>query len=203
MKIKEVKRDDQKVSIILENDFCLEVLVSDYITMNLYEKEEFSQEECERIKLITETKMARIDALKFLSYKIRSSREVFLKLQTLNYTDEAIENAITGLIADKYIDDMDYAQRYARTKIKLKKISKKQLEFELLQKGISEEIINTLDDLADIDEYTDIKNILAKKYNINDLKDNKIRLKAMKYLYSKRYSTELIQGILEDLLRDI
>jgi len=116
------------------------------------------------------------------------------------YGNEIIELTIESLIKDKYLDDLDYARRYTRTKIKLNKISRKQLEIELAQKGIRDDIISAVDELDDIDEYGDIRKIVEKKYCIEELRDSKKKLKAMKYLYSKGYGTELIQKVIDEII---
>ena len=199
MKIKTIDRSNKNVNIIFEDESTLEVDESDYLTMTLYSREELSKEECEYIKRNYQIKKARIEAIKYVSYKIRSCKEVYQRLLKLDFDADIIRIVIESLIKDKYLDDLDYAQRYARTKIKLNKISRKQLEIELSQKGISDDMISSLQEIEEIDEYGDIKRLLLKKYNVNELLDSKIKLKAMKFLFSKGYGIELIKRAIEEV----
>lgn len=197
MRIVNVERLDGKFKISFEDESVLETSEEDYLSLCLYEREEITREEIQALKTNEFVKKARIDAIKFVSYKIRSCREVRQKLEKQGFNEEVIEETLKSLIKDRYLDDLDYARRYARTKIKLSKISKKQLEMELSQRGIREDIISEVSELDEIDEYGDIRRILDKKYNADELMDPKKKLKAMKYLYSKGYGTELIQKAID------
>lgn len=198
MKIVETTRIDGKFLIEFEDGYKLDVDDEEYFKFYIYDKSELSLEECENIKRNTLIKKARSESIKFISYKIRSSMEVKRKLQELGYEDEVIEKVISALKRGKYLDDFDYAGRYARTKIKTKTISRKQLEFELIQKGIEEEIINSVLETNSIDEYNDALKIATKKLSNKPL-DNKSKLKIMKHLYSKGYATELINRVVNEL----
>lgn len=202
--VKIVKQDrlEGKYNICFEDDSILEVNEEDYLTHCLYERDELSRDEIENIALNNNVKKARTDAIKFVSYKIRSCLEVRQRLQKLGYDNTVIETAIESLLKDKYLNDFDYAGRYARTKIKLGRISRKQLETELLQKGISDSIILSLEVFNEIDEYSDIMKIIYKKYSPNELLDQKMKLKAMKYLYSKGYGTEIITNAVEQVIKE-
>lgn len=198
MRIINVDRLDDKFKISFEDESVLEVLEDDYLSRCMYEREEMSKEEIDFFKKNELVKKARIDAIKYVSYKIRSCKEVRQKLEAQGFDEEIIAEAIETLIKDKYLDDLDYARRYARTKIKLGKISRKQLEIELSQKGIGDELIAEIAELDEINENEDIRKILAKKYSIDELMDQKKKLKAMKYLYSKGYGMELIQKAIDE-----
>jgi len=200
VKIISFEKLDGKMNLIFEDESKLEVTEEDYLSLCLYEREEMSRDEYDCINRNTQVKKARIDAIKFISYKIRACKEVYQRLEKLDYGNEIIELTIESLIKDKYLDDLDYARRYTRTKIKLNKISRKQLEIELAQKGIRDDIISAVDELDDIDEYGDIRKIVEKKYCIEELRDSKKKLKAMKYLYSKGYGTELIQKVIDEII---
>lgn len=202
MKIKEFKRNEEKVEIIFEDDSVLEMEEADYLSMCLYDREELSKDEISEIIYKHQIKRAKLDAVKFISYKIKSTYEVIRRLKELGYNDEVIDTVVDALTRDNYLNDRDYAERYARTKIKLKKLSKKQLEIELLQKGISDEIIGNLRELHEINEYGDVERLLLKKYRAENLKDGKLRLKAMKFLYSKGYEVELIQSVIDNVIEN-
>jgi regulatory protein len=197
LKIREINKKEQKVEIVFEDDSVLEMDEADYLTMCLYDREELLKEEISEIIYKSQVKKAKLDAVKFISYKIKSTYEVIRRLRELNYNNDVIDAVVEALTRDNYLNDRDYAERYARTKIKLKKISKKQLELELQQKGISDEIIANLRELYAIDEHSDIERLLLKKYRGSDLKDSKLRLKAIKFLYSKGYEVELIQSVID------
>lgn len=199
MKIKDINRGE-KVEIVFEDGSVLEVEEADYLAMCLYDREDLSKEECSEIIYKNQVKRAKLDAVKFISYKIKSTFEVVKKLKELGYDNTVIDSVVDALVKDNYLNDKDYAERYARTKIKLKKISKKQLELELQQKGISDEIIANLSELHEIDEHGDVERLLLKKYKADDLKDNKLRLKAMKFLYSKGYDSDIIQSIIDKVV---
>lgn len=79
-------------------------------------------------------------AMKHITHRDRSAMEIKEHLKKKEYEQEEIQDAVDYLLHMKYIDDKDYAQRYAQyTSQKGKGIIK--VKNDLTQKGISEEII--------------------------------------------------------------
>ncbi|EFI85284.1 recombination regulator RecX [Listeria grayi] len=80
-------------------------------------------------------------AIHFLSHRVRSEKEVreFLKKQEIE--NDQIEVILEMLVDRKYLDDEEFALLFVRTQIKTTLKGPKTIERELIEKGISKEII--------------------------------------------------------------
>jgi len=86
-------------------------------------------------------------ALRLLERKDYSRKELIDKLKNDGYTEELVEKIIEYIDSYHYLDDIRVAGSYIRSRMGYK--SKRELEYTLKQKGISEEEI----DLAILENY--------------------------------------------------
>jgi len=191
MKVLEIKKNKIKnmLDIYFDDDLILTMYEEDYYRMNLYEKEQFTYEDIEKIKDITEEKLARTYAMKLILYKKRTKKEIEDLLSKKDIKIDIINKVIQGLEADGYLDDILYAKKLIQ-KLALKNKSKKQVEVEFKLRGLDylKEIIDSYED----DEATLCK-IFNKKFLDKDLKDEKTRFKIYNFFRSKGFSNEVIR----------
>ena len=128
-------------------------------------------------------------ALKFILYKMRSEKEVRQYLSTKEASLEEIDEIITYLYHYHYLDDLQYAEAYARDKLRFNPIGKIKLRYELSLKGVSSSIIEeVLSEVLDDETEAEIAlNVLVKKRRINDDLYKKHR-----YLYTRGFSNSAI-----------
>lgn len=103
-----------------------------------------------------------------LAKKEYSERELYQKLLSKYKEREIIKSVIEKLIELGYLNDYDYAESY----INSHSYSKKKMEFMLLQKGISLDIIKDLLDSSEFQEIDEIKKQWKKLGNRDE--DKKI-----------------------------
>lgn len=80
-------------------------------------------------------------ALKFLSYRPRSTKELIESLKKRKAPKEIIEKIIQLLKDQEFLDDEEFARWWIEQRTSFKPRSKRVLKLELKQKGISEEVI--------------------------------------------------------------
>ena len=134
--------------------------------------------------------------LQYILYKKRTETEIRTKFS--NEDENSVEDAIDYFKELGYINDSEYVKRAVKEFIALKKMSIKELEYKISQKGVSKNIIdeyicNNKEELLNY-EINSAKSIIEKKRN--DIDKNKIR----DYLFKKGYMTESISIAFEDLL---
>ena len=122
-------------------------------------------------------------ALTFISSAVRTEKQIKDKLSKYGYLDEIIAKAIEKLKSYGYVNDEDYAKRFATTYKGVK--GKRLIKLELKQKGVSEKDAETA--LEDIESQQEACDRLAEKYLKNKEKDQKNILKCYKYLLSKGF----------------
>jgi regulatory protein len=193
------KRYKNRLSVYIDNNYSFSISEEDYICLNLYEKKEITQEELDNIKNNLIFRKAKSSALRYITSKLRSEKEVCTKLSQNGYTDDIIEKVVGELKSIGYINDELYAQKYIYDRSKLKPKSKKMLQFELKNRGISDEIIEG--SLAEwkVDDSTLAESLIRRKFGKYNLNDEKIVRRVYAFLQHRGFSFEIINGALNKL----
>ena len=193
------KRYSDMKKVFVDGEYCFSISEDDFMSLALYEKEEITNEEITNIKQIVNFKSAKGKAINYLSYKYRTKKEVYDKLTDLGYKEETVQTVINELISIGYINDKIYAQKFISDRIKLKPMSKKALEYELLSKGVSKQIISeTLDDY-ELDDYDLAFRIAKRKFSKYDIDDIKIQTKIFSFLAHKGFDSEVCCEVINKL----
>lgn len=80
-------------------------------------------------------------AVNFLSYRPRSEKEIRDKLNSKNSPQDITEKIINTLTQQKFLNDQEFARIWISNRTRINPKSKKLIKIELLQKGVSQEII--------------------------------------------------------------
>lgn len=136
-------------------------------------------------------------ALYFLRFRDYSEKEMQNKLK-LDFTDDAIENAIKKLKEQKLLDDEKFASKYADVLIFEKKFSKKMALYELTKKGIDKQISENIVDNIDIDEKDQIRDLISRKYN-DAYNNEKVKRRAIAFLQRHGYKIHDIFDVINNL----
>lgn len=83
-------------------------------------------------------------ALRFLSYRPRSEQEIRNKLKEKRAESEIIEKIVAKLKKYNFINDLEFAKKWAEERMQFKPRSWRLIKIELRHKGISEEIIESI-----------------------------------------------------------
>ncbi len=149
-------------------------------------------------KLSSDFDKAKSFAVKRLVIRHYSQKELELKLLSAGFDDGAIGKAIKELQSLGYINDELYARKFINDRLKLKPKAKRFLKYELMRKGITAEMADTLLDEYKIDEYEMAEMLLQKKFCRFDLDDAKIRIRAYNFLKNRGYDENIIKTLLPD-----
>ncbi len=133
--------------------------------------------------------------MKYVLFQKRTVQEVKNKCLTLNYDDEYIEEIIDYLIENGYLNDELYVMKYISSAVKLKKKSIQELRFDLLRRGINDELIKKYitSELYIYEEKVARELAKKKMKSCNDI------LKVKKYLANKGYSRKVINKVIDSL----
>lgn len=100
-------------------------------------------------------------AFALLEYRDRTEFELSRKLCERGYGADEIEKTVIFLKECRYLDDEAYAGRYIRSHAAKK--SRRQIRFDLEQKGVAREIIELILQEEEVDEDSQIRKLLLKK----------------------------------------
>lgn len=132
-------------------------------------------------------------------YQDRSHSEVEQKMKEYVLIPEAKEEILIFLIQENYLNEERFAKSYTRGKFYIKKWGKNKIKNSLLQKGITEKLIQkSFDEIAEKDYEKTLLDLIEKTIiTYKGLKDYQKKQKLIKFLISKGYEYELILKILE------
>lgn len=125
----------------------------------------------------------------------RTERSLRQKLTLDGYSEDIIEEAISYAKSFHYIDDSRYASNYIE--LHAKEAGRKKLKYDLLQKGISNDIVDSLLEESSIDETEQIENILQKKHYDAEFATDAQKRKMYGYLIRRGFRNSDIYEILD------
>lgn len=185
-----------KSKVFLEEDFAFVLYNGELRRYHLEEGDEMSQEQYKEVTEKILPKRGRERALYLLKYSDRTEQELRRKLSEGFYPPGVIDQVLDFLKEYHYIDDENYGRRYVETYSNRK--SRRQLQSDLQQKGLSRELITELLDDFPIDEESQIRVFLQKKHFDRASTTPKERAKLTAALGRKGFSFESIRKSMGD-----
>jgi regulatory protein len=146
--LKTQKRNSHRINVFLDGEFAIGL--SKATATQLQVGQEISESDITALLLNDKREIAYQQALKLISYRPRSEKEVRQNLNKHSIPTSIIEDTIDRLKTNGLIDDEKFALQWVENRIDFRPRSRHMLSFELKQKGITSEIIGQT--LADIDE---------------------------------------------------
>ena len=138
----------------------------------------------------------REQALKLLSFKDRTEKELRGRLGEKGYSEDEIEETIEFLKEYKYIDDASYARKYASDGIKLKGHGPGRIKTELLHKGIDRGTVEEVLEEMETDPREQIEELMERRFSSADLGNPKERNRIFGYFARRGYSPHDIWGVI-------
>jgi regulatory protein len=140
---------------------------------------------------------------RYCAYQERSHREVKAKLFEFGLSSAKVDEIISYLITEGFLNEERYAKAYAGGKFRIMKWGKLKIQRELESSGVSSR--NIARGLSEItsSEYSQTLLGLVKKKS-NEVEDDNIYKKknrVARFVMGKGYEPELVWEIVNDLIR--
>ena len=137
----------------------------------------------------------------YCAYQERCHQEVVNKLQELGMIPAAIDAIISSLIQNNYLNEMRFAQSFARGKFRIKKWGKNRILRELKRRNISNyNIKKGMEQISEEDYHTTFLELFEKrKKEVARLPIEHQKKKLISYLSYRGWETELIYDALRKL----
>lgn len=149
------------------------------------------------------TKDAALQKLQhYCAYQDRCHSEVRSKLLDLGVYGDTLEEIMSELIIEKFLDEERFARSYARGKFNLKKWGRQRIIRELKMRKISPYCIKkAMTEIEQEDYVKALIDILEKKIKQYSAKDNEYiaKQKTAKYAHSRGYEIGLVWELLREL----
>lgn len=141
-------------------------------------------------------------AVKYLSFKSRTSSEMIDYLKKKNVDEKIIADVMQKLGEYRYIDDAVYLKNYVENNRHLNYYGSRRMSQDLKKRGISDQLLLSLEDLFSKQDEYQCCEIVAKK-NLRILKGQTSAQKKKK-LYDKLgrmgYPTEMVLEVIKSLI---
>lgn len=145
------KRNKERVNVYLDDEFAFGLNLMD--AANLRKGQMLTADEIAVLTDDDAVHKAVERGIDFLSYRPRSIDEVRRNLIKKEIPESAVEEAIIRLQNLGYLDDEAFARFWIENRDTFKPMSPMALRFELRQKGITDNILDTLfDEMLDVED---------------------------------------------------
>lgn len=144
------QNNKERVNIFLDGEyaFALELMLA----AGLRKGQTLTDAEIAALQADDEKKRAYAAALGFLGQRARSQLEVEQRLKQREFSPAAIEQTVTRLQQEGYLDDATFGQQWVANRQRFRPRSERALRYELRRKGMEAPLIDEVLHEAEIDE---------------------------------------------------
>ncbi|WP_018613050.1 regulatory protein RecX [Segetibacter koreensis] len=137
----------------------------------------------------------------YCSYQERCHREVKDKLYSFGLRKNEVEELVSQLIENNYLNEERFAIQFAGGKFRMKQWGRKKIQYELQQKGVNSFIIKiALKELEEKKYLETLQKLAAAKWKALQDENKLVRQsKTNAYLLQKGYE----QGVISDVLKNL
>jgi len=146
--LKPQRRNKDRLSVYLDGEFAFGL--QEATAMGLFIGQDLTESEIEALKQADAVEWAKQTAYRLLSLRPRSTVEVRRHLQKKQVEDEVIDRVIDRLQELQLLDDNAFARYWVEQRETFKPRSRRALQYELFQKGLSRQVIEQA--IAEVDE---------------------------------------------------
>lgn len=196
------QKNQKRVNINLDGSFGFGLDLENFMKLQLKVNQELTQEEINEIIKKAELSKSFDKTLRFAMTRPRSLKEVKDYFRRKEIDKSIHQTIIDRLTKLELLDDQKFTKWWVDQRLAFKQKSKKDITFELRQKGIDTNIIKNVLDDSEIDEVKIARELITKKIYRWQKYDEKIRKqKISQYLASKGFSWDVINSTV-DLIQE-
>jgi len=190
------KKNPQRLNVYLDGEFAFGI--SRAAVPWLDEGAQLSPQKITDLQQKDQFENAYQRALNFLSFRIRSEKEIQQNLQKYEVSEDVIDDVLEKLRSVSLLDDQEFAKQWIENRIQFRPRGKRALSSELFQKGLSGQIIE--DALSDLDEEGLAFDCARQKISkFKDLEQKKFQEKLSSYLNRRGFPYSIINQVVSTL----
>ena len=200
MKITEIRPRRKGLSaLFIDGEFAMSLDTQTLLENRFDVGREITDEELRDIIDQSNERRAKEKALRLISYRDHSKKELLDKVRRTSDEDSA-EKAVERMEELGLVDDERFARRYAEQLIGSKHMSERGAVIALSQKGIDRELAEQIIEELSPDAREHIRIIIEKKYR--NLSDEKTKRRAVAALQRLGYRWDDIRSVLSEYDED-
>jgi regulatory protein len=186
LKIQE--RNKERVNVFLDDKFAFAMTA--VAAAALRKGQYLSDAEIEQLMQADERDKAYNQAIRFLGFRPRSQAEIERHLQEKKYSPQVITHTVERLRQEQYLDDEAFARFWLENRERFRPRGRQALRYEMRQKGLPGEVIETI--LAEVDEDESAWAAVESKVSRwRDLDESMFKQKVMAFLSRRGFNYEI------------
>ncbi len=188
------KHNKERVNVYLDEAYAFAVTV--LVAATLKKGQYLTDPEIERFRSQDERHKAYLQAVRFLGFRSRSQQEMVGYLQEKGYAPEIVTDTINRLLKEHHLDDETFARFWLENRERFRPRGQQALRYELRQKGIANEVIETV--LAGVDEDNLAWAAVERKLSQwQGLSEEDFRKKVLGFLSRRGFTYETVYQVVE------
>lgn len=192
------QKNQKRVNIYLDNSFGFGLDLENLMKLQLKVNQELSEEEKNEIVKKGELQKSFDKTLRFVMTRPRSFKEVKDYFKRKEIDSSLHQNILDRLIKLELLNDQKFAKWWVEQRLEFKHKSKKDITFELRQKGVDTNIIKNVLEDSEIDELKIVKELISKKeYKWKRYEESERKQKITQYLAGKGFSWDVISQVID------
>lgn len=198
IKLQEKRKD--RFSIFLDDEFAFGIHQDVLLNSGIAKGDVISQEKIDAILEMELARSAREKAMRLLSHRARSKKELHDRLKQAGFDDQLAEATIADMERLRLVNDAEFALMFARNRMITKPVGEFLLRRELQQKGIREVDINRAVEEAyrENSEYNVAKELARKnKKKQIRLDEDKAKKRVSDFLMRRGFHWDLVKEVIE------
>jgi len=207
-KIERCRRERSRYDVYIDEKPALRISDTLLVKWGIFAGMELDETTFEEFASAEKRESAYQQALNFLSYRPRSSREVLDKLAGKRF-DRDVAVQVVDLLKDQhYLNDVEFARMFVRDRLKGKPMGRSLLRKKLMEKGISFQLSDRVlkEYVTDEDEEAAAKALLARKLRASATRFSKMdsltrQRRLTEYLLQRGFSFEIASKTARSLNR--
>lgn len=135
-KISKQKRSSKRYNVFLDESYAFSVGEDIYIKYHLHKGKMLSESDITQIKSADDFQRSYLLAIHYLSFRVRTEKEMRLYLKQKEIGAEAINKIINQLVKERLLDDLEFANMFVRDRMNRSTKGPKVIAMELKEMGI-------------------------------------------------------------------
>ena len=187
------KSNKARANLYIDDQFAFGVEMLTVMKLGLKIGQEVTEQQLQEAIFDSEKTVAFEKAMDYLSRGMKTRKQMSDYLYKKGYAPNVVHYVVDKLVDYKYVDDNAYARVYVEQNSRTK--GNRRLQQELVQKGIAKSQAEEFASLPK-DVLQDNAATLAEKYMRNKPRDLKNLQRLQRYLLSRGYDFDTVNGII-------
>ena len=193
------KKNKERVNLFLDDEFAFGISLT--AALELKKGQRLSPREIEQLQYADLFSKAWNAALRYLGYRARTQQEMEAYLTKKEYPNAVVLATVERLFENGYLDDLEFSRSWLRDRARIRPKGARALRYELRQKGIANDIIETV--LQELDENDGAWNALQPKLQRwRALEEREFRQKVTGFLGRRGFGYDAIRHVIERAQED-